>query len=147
LAGDLVTKDIKKALEYLDEASEAGHSLAANELGVIYLNGMLEQKPDGKKALEMFTHSAELGNPEAMKNIAVMYKDGLSRDKEPATALKWYLIAQSFGYKAADINQIIDALKQSVKEAEAKKAEEEATKWAEEVKAELAEKAEDAKKK
>ncbi len=141
IAGDLVKADNAEAMNYLDKASKAGHSMAANEMGVIYLNGMLEQKPDGKKALEMFTRSAELGNMEAMKNIAVMYKDGLSRDKEPASALKWYLIAQDFGYQAADISQIIEALKKSLKEKEIKTAEDDAKKWTEDVKAELAKKA------
>ncbi|UQZ88469.1 hypothetical protein C4J81_04315 [Deltaproteobacteria bacterium Smac51] len=140
LSGSLVKASNKEAISYLNKASEAGHSLAANELGVIYLNGMLDQKPDGKKALDMFVRSADLGNPEAMKNIAVIYKDGLSRDKDPVKALKWYLIAQQFGYQAADIDEIITALKKPMKDEQVKSAESEAAKWVDAFKAKNADK-------
>ncbi len=122
--------DSAKALEYLKQAANEGHALATNELGVIYLQGQLNQKADPAQALALFTKSAEQGNPEAMKNVAVMYKDGLGgRKPDPAQALKWYLIAHQSGYQPQSLAPIIADLKKSLNETQIKQSETDAAQW------------------
>lgn len=122
--------DTAKALVYLQQAADGGHAQAANELGVIYLQGQLDQKADPARALALFTKSAELGNPEAMKNVAVMYKDGLDgHPAAPVQALKWYLIALQSGYQPQGLPPIIADLKKTLSEAQIKQSETEAGQW------------------
>ena len=129
LGGALTPPDSQKAVEYLQIALANGHAVAANELGVIYLQGMLGQPLDNDKAMEMFLKSAELGNTEAMKNIAVMYKNGLGRKQDPAQALEWYLIAQKSGYQAEGLAGLIEEIKAPLKEEEIQAGEVAAEKW------------------
>jgi TPR repeat protein len=113
--GEGVPRDEAKAVEYLAKAADAGHAVAANDLGVIFLHGLLGQKQDGSEALKRFLQAAEQGNLEAVKNIAVIFRDGLGQPANAATALKWFLIAQKGGYPAPDLPEVIASLQRGLK--------------------------------
>lgn len=129
LAGFMGQPDVKKALSQLNKAMANGYSEAANELGVIYLEGRLDQPKDQDKSMELFLKGADLGNATAMKNVAVMYNSGIGRKADQVQALKWYLIAGAAGYKSDGYPQVLDDVKKNLKPEEIKKAEEEAQKW------------------
>jgi len=129
MAGVLVKGDPSKAMEYMHSAANDGHAAAANEMGVIYLQGLLEQPVDTDKALEMFIKSADMGDTEAMKNIAVIYRSGLGRKADAGKALQWYIIAQKAGYQAEGTQILIDDLKKTMKADQIKNSEDEAEKW------------------
>ena len=129
MSGLLGQPDTKKALDHLNKAVNNGYSDAANELGVIYLEGRLDQAVNQDKALELFLKGSDLGNPTAMKNVAVMYRNGIGRKADPGQAFKWYIIAGLAGYQAEGFAQIIEEVKKDLKPEEVKKSEEEAQKW------------------
>ncbi|MBE1236135.1 sel1 repeat family protein [Phaeovibrio sulfidiphilus] len=130
-SGEGVGQSNKRGLEWLSKAADANSADAANTLGVVYSQGLLDQTKDEKKAFSYFTKAADLGHLEAIKNLAVIHKDGLGRKKDPAEALKWYLIAQKGGYQAADLDLILTELRGALKAPEVKKAEEAADRWIE----------------
>jgi len=121
--------DVKKMLDHLNKSMASGYSEAANELGVIYLEGRFGQAMDQDKAMDLFLKGSDLGNPTAMKNVAVMYRNGVGRKVDQVQALKWYIIAGAAGYQHEGFGQVIDGLKKDLKPEEVKKAEEEAEKW------------------
>ncbi len=130
MAGSFVKADTKKALDYMVIAANNGHGAAANELGVVHLQGMLDQPVNIDEALKMFNRSADLGNIEAMKNIAVFYKNGVGgRKPDPAQSLKWYIIAQKAGYQADGLEGLMGEIKKELKPDQIKKSEAEADKW------------------
>ena len=129
MSGFLGQPDINKILDHLNKSVGNGYSDAANELGVIYLEGRFGQPMDQDKAMDFFLKGSELGNPTAMKNVAVMYRNGIGRKVDQPQALKWYLIAGSAGYQHEGFGQVIEDVKKDLKPDELKKTEEEAQKW------------------
>ena len=127
-AGSLVSKDDSKAFSYLTSAANAGHAAAANQMGVILLDGLLGQAKDEKQAFAMFTKAADLGNLEAIKNIAVIYKDGLGQEASLEKALMWYTVVQKGGYQG-DLTPVMESLKSDLDKAQIQKAETEADAW------------------
>lgn len=131
LSGTGVTKNNATGLEWMAKAAAAGNAGAANMLGVVYSQGLLDQKKNDEKAFIHFIQAAELGHLEAIKNLAVIYKEGLGRKKNPVEALKWYLIAQKGGYQAADLDIVVTELKGQVTDAQAIQAQSDADTWIE----------------
>lgn len=129
--GNGVEQSEAGGLFWLTKAGDAGAGDANNTLGVIYLQGLLNQKKDEKKAFEYFKKAADAGNLESIKNLGVLYKDGLGVKQDAGQALKWYLIAQKGGYQAGDMDVILTELKGKLKPAQIKTIETEATKWIE----------------
>lgn len=129
MAGLTGQPDVKKAMEHLNKSMANCYAEAANELGIIYLDGRLDQPKDQDKAMELFLKGADLGNATAMKNVAVMYRNGIGRKADQAQALKWYLIAGAAGYNQDGYEQVIEEARKDLKPEEIKKSEEEAQKW------------------
>lgn len=127
----LAAGDETKGFDQLLRAAELGHPGGNNDLGVIFLQGLLGKKKDEKRAIELFSRSADSGNLEAVKNIAVMYKDGLGQKADPVKAYMWYLIARKGGYPEADVAPVLDTLKSRVTHDQATKAEADADAWIE----------------
>jgi TPR repeat protein len=123
-----LSKDEAKGFALLSKAAETD-AQAANELAIIYLQGLFGQKENPLKARELFAKSAEAGNLEGIKNLAVMFKEGIGQKPEPETALRWYLIAQKGGLAATDLDEVIAGLKKGLKDIQIKKAEREAEQW------------------
>ena len=91
-----------QASAHLEEALKGGLPMAANILGVVYLQGVGNLAPDAQKAWEALARGAELGDPEAMKNLAVMERQGLGGPANPARALELYLAAREAGWQGLD---------------------------------------------
>ena len=129
MAGSFGQPDPQKAMDHLNKSMGNGYSEAANELGVIYLEGRLDQAKDQDKAMEMFLKGADMGNAMAMKNVAVMYRNGIGRKADQAQALKWYLIAGAAGYQHEGFEETVNDVKKDLNQEQIKKSEEEAQKW------------------
>jgi TPR repeat protein len=110
-------------------AAQSNTQAPANELAVIYLQGLFGQKENPLKARELFARSAEAGNLEGIKNFAVLLKDGIGQKPDPEAALRWYLIAQKGGLAAKDLDEVMDGLKKGLNDAQIKKAERDAEQW------------------
>jgi len=125
----LIPPDPGKAVDYLRRAAADGHAEAANELGVIYLQGILDQPRDLDQAFAAFVRSAELGNPEAMKNVAVIFRGGLGRAPDPVQSLRWYLTARAAGYQNPGFEELLAEMGKELQPADLERAEEEAGQW------------------
>ncbi len=109
-----VPKNESWGVELLNRAAASGHMTAANDLGVIYHEGLYGMAKDPDKAFASFMQAANLGNAEAMKNIAVFYRDGIGRPADPKEELKWYVLSRRAGYPAGAVDnaakKIIDTI-------------------------------------
>lgn len=122
LKGDEVKKNPKKAVKWVRKAAEQDHAGAQYQLGVMYRDGVGVQKSESeaikwlrlasswgiakaqrdldallRKQLlaseDEFTANPELSNPDSQYTLGVMYVDGKGVEKDPSTALQWFLKA------------------------------------------------------
>jgi|LSQX01.2.fsa_nt_gb TPR repeat protein len=78
---NLTSEDIKRAIEYLKQASESGNQFAQYSLGKVYLNGNFVEK-DIYKAIELFKLSSEQGN-----EYAQFFLDNMDKFHNPSVPL------------------------------------------------------------
>ncbi|MDR1535493.1 MAG: sel1 repeat family protein [Planctomycetota bacterium] len=117
-------------VELLKRAAQAGHMIAANDLGVIFFAGDFGQAKNADQAFEMFSRAAQLGNAEAMKNLAVFYRDGLGgRSADPVQELKWYLLARRAGFPAGALDKPIEEIRAKVGPEKARAVDAEVESW------------------
>ena len=91
-----VMQDYGKALEYYQQAADAGSIDALGTIGYMYVMGEgVEQ--DYAKALEYYQKAADQGNASALYNLGVMYQDGEGVEQDYAKALEYYQKAADLG--------------------------------------------------
>ena len=129
LSGLGVEKNESWGVELLKRAVDAGHMIAANDLGLVHHAGMYGQRINEELAFDLFTRAAELGNAEAMKNIAVFYRDGIGRTADPREELKWYILSRRAGFPAGAIDEAIRRIGDEIGPEQARQAEAEAETW------------------
>ena len=80
-----VTKDEKKALEYIQKSADQGYDKAQVLLGHLYDEGRIIPQ-DKEKAVELFTAAADKNNVYALLNLGTAYfkGDGVEKDNEKA---------------------------------------------------------------
>jgi len=122
LKGDEVTKNPKNAVSWVRKAAEQDHAGAQYQLGVMYRDGIGVSKSESeaikwlrlasswgiakaqrdldallRKQLlaseDEFTANPELSNPDSQYTLGVMYVDGKGVEKDPTTAVQWFLKA------------------------------------------------------
>jgi TPR repeat protein len=128
-SGTGVDKDEKASIDYMARAAARGHPDAASIMGLVYLNGLRGQQQNADEGMKMLKVAAAAGNPEAMKNMAVVYKDGIGVEASPREALKWYMIAEHFGYPAEALSAVKTELSGKLSEDQRKRAESDADAW------------------
>lgn len=116
----------------LERAQEAGHSGAANDLGLIRFEGLYGQEKDLAEAREMFMSAADLGNAEAMKNLGVLYREGLGMDADPTEAMKWYMLAFEAGFNQQGLLPVLQEFEQEMDKEDIEEARTRARAWVEE---------------
>ncbi|MDR1083963.1 MAG: sel1 repeat family protein [Deltaproteobacteria bacterium] len=121
--------NVKQGLDFLTKAASSGYPPAQNELGIIYILGQWDQNRDERKAFDLFSKGAQQGFSESMKNLGVIFRDGLGRPTNNLQALKWFLLARTYGGSSPQLQMSIDNLSQKLKPAEVTAAEKEATAW------------------
>jgi len=122
LKGDGIEKNPKNAVTWVRKAAEQDHAGAQYQLGVMYRDGVGVSKSESeaikwlrlasswgiakaqkdldallRKQLlaseDEFTANPELSNPDSQYTLGVMYVDGKGVEKDPSTALQWFLKA------------------------------------------------------
>jgi len=92
-------QDVGKALALYQKAADLGFADAINDLGFLYYQGAVGQKPDRKKAVELFLKAADLRHPQAMYNVAALIDDGAVAGKTPDDAGRYLYAALRTGVK------------------------------------------------
>jgi len=102
--GQLVKKDYKRAVYWLNKAAMNGVSNAAYNLAVMYQQG-LGVKKNFEEAMHYYNYAVELGHPEAMYNLGIIYfvgSDGAKRDV--AKGVSYFARAARLGVAEAAYN-------------------------------------------
>lgn len=98
-----VKQNFKRALFWFEQASAAGISNAAYNLGVLYHQG-LGTKPDLAKAIGHYTRAADMGHPEAQYNLGIAYIEGVGVKYDPFKAKGYFEKAAQQGITEASYN-------------------------------------------
>jgi TPR repeat protein len=106
-----VTQDAEKGMRHLNAAADTGLTVALKELGAMYYYGNNNLSKNLTKALEIFGKAAEGGDAESMKNLGAMIISGEGTATDKVEGLKWYLLAQQYGYDMPEMQQTIDKIK------------------------------------
>ena len=102
LNGEGVEKDVKKGIEWLEDAALQGFDIyASHELAVIYEMGNYGVDVDVVAAAKWFRHAAENGHVEAMAEYALCCELGCGVEQSYVEALDWYVKAANAGHAEA----------------------------------------------
>ena len=97
-----VSKDYKKAAEWIRKAAEQGNLAVQTNLGTMYHNGHGVLK-NNKVAVKWFRKAAEQGLAGAQFNLGNMYHNGWRVLKDDKVAVKWYRKGAEQGDVASQI--------------------------------------------
>ncbi len=95
------SEDYQSAFRWYTTAAEKGHSDAAHNLGVYYLNGNDFIKPSNELAFKWFETSANHGNALAQCALGDMYLQGVGCKQDLAFANKCYRASADQGHANA----------------------------------------------
>lgn len=133
LNGNVVEKDVKKAVELFEKAANQNNDIGMLKLATCYKNGIgVEQ--DNARALSLFEKSANKGNTDAMIAVSDMYAEGVGVSKDESKALYWkeklgfmgnidaqkYVLSHStieFTRTNTNFNEILELARKNVKSA------------------------------
>lgn len=96
--GNGVHQSRSKALEYYQQAADAGITGAINALAFIYYSGTHNVSKDYEKAFKLARKAADNGSVNSMALLGVCYDDGMGTSKNKKKALKWYKKAAEGGH-------------------------------------------------
>ncbi|WP_161554641.1 tetratricopeptide repeat protein [Ereboglobus luteus] len=85
-------KNVTRAMLYLDDAAQLGHTAANFRLGKIYADGT-ETPRDYAKALKYYKTAALAGDATAQHNIGAMLSSGRGVKRDYTEGLAWLIIA------------------------------------------------------
>lgn len=89
--GENTSKNVKKAMEYYQQAADAGSTEAMNKLGHIYLAGKHRGgKPEFVFARSWFEKAVTEKDPEGMVNLGKMYEMGQGVTRDYGKAMAYY---------------------------------------------------------
>lgn len=95
-----VQQDFDKAFHYYELAAAQNDSVALNNLGSLYFNG-IGTAVDYRKATELFAQAAQNGSDDAAVNLAFIYLSGDSGRKHAKEAVKLFEKAANNGNNTA----------------------------------------------
>ena len=94
--GDLIARDMEKAIYYLEQAASQHHEYALYRLGRLYLAGEGVEK-NVPAALQMLTESAEKGNQYAQYVLGKLYLIGKEVEQDREKAYEYFRLAAEQG--------------------------------------------------
>jgi TPR repeat protein len=140
-SGVAVSQDNTRGISFLNKSAvnvKGKNSEAANELGMIFLQGQAGQKQNSETALKWLLYAASLGNRNAIMNLAAIYLEGAGEIKVDATqALKWLLVMQESGISHDTLKKQIAELKGKAGAAQSEKMLQEAKTFLENLKSRI----------
>lgn len=87
--GEIVEKDIDKAIDYYTRAGALGSSIALWNLGAMYFSG--EGVPrDKERAVLYYQMAARMGNTKAQVDLGLCYENGEGIPEDIDEAVRWY---------------------------------------------------------
>jgi uncharacterized protein len=96
--GDLIPKDLAKAVPLLREAAENDHAEAAYDLAVCYETGSGVRRSE-KTAARQYLKAALLGDPQSIYHVARCYQHGIGVKRDRPIAALWYDRAEKLGFR------------------------------------------------
>ena len=88
LKGDVVEKDVEKAVKLFEKAANQNSDIGMLKLAACYKNG-IGVLQDNARALSLYEKSANKGNTDAMIAVSDMYAEGVGVPKDESKALYW----------------------------------------------------------
>ncbi|PWL16874.1 hypothetical protein DKP76_15365 [Falsochrobactrum shanghaiense] len=104
-----IPRDDKKAREYLIEAAQKGFDTAQYDLGRWLVEGRGGER-DYEQGFRWMTLAAQRGTVIAQAWLARLYRDGIGTEGDTVKAAAWYILAQRAGYRAPDLDDMMDGL-------------------------------------
>lgn len=95
--GNDMIQSINKAIKIYELASEYGNSMAMNNLGFFFFNGVANVKQDIPKALSYYEKAVVLGNSYAINFMADIYQIGSRVEENVPKAIEFYEKASYLG--------------------------------------------------
>ena len=89
--------DYAKAMEYYQQAADAGNPEGLRGLGALYANGE-GVEPDYDRAIELFQLAAAQGDGKSANYIGVLHQLGLGAEQDLGKAMEYYEKAGDLGY-------------------------------------------------
>lgn len=96
-------KDLNKARQWYEKAAQAGHPVAAVNLGAMYAHGR-GVKQDYGLARKWYTVGAEKNHPVAQCNLGILYAKAQGVKQDCKKAGSWFRKAAKQGYGTAELN-------------------------------------------
>ncbi len=94
LTGDMVRKDVEKALYWYEKAAESGSAVAAESIAAVYEHGIGGVRKSDEKSFFWYGRAAELGSVGALYRCGIM----LLKDKKDKEALSYFEKSASQGH-------------------------------------------------
>ncbi|MBC2886929.1 sel1 repeat family protein [Ochrobactrum sp. CM-21-5] len=104
-----VPRDDAKAREYLLLAARKGYDTAQFDLGRWLVEGRGGER-NYEQGFGWMTLAAQRGTVAAQAWLARLYRDGIGTEGDLVKAAAWYIVAQRAGFRAADLNDMMDGL-------------------------------------
>ena len=98
--GDGVSKNLTKALEYMEKSAKLGSASAMHNCSIMYIEGQ-GTAANEEKAIYWMEKAAQHGDRKAMYNLAWQYFKGAGRDKDDVKGLDWLTKAAEAGNRNA----------------------------------------------
>jgi len=92
-----------QATELIVSAAKAGYAPAQNELGRLYITGLIDHKADAQQSTLWFKRAAEQGNVDGEYNLGFAYQYGRGTPGDDAQAARWYRAAAEQGLAVAQV--------------------------------------------
>ncbi len=106
---DKIARDDKRAREYLILSARKGYDTAQFDLGRWLVEGRGGDR-DYDQGFRWMQLAANRGMVMAQVWLARLYRDGLGTEGDTVKAAAWYIIAQRAGFRAPDLNDLMDGL-------------------------------------
>ncbi|MFC4623667.1 tetratricopeptide repeat protein [Daeguia caeni] len=106
---DKIARDDNRARAYLLQAAIKGYDTAQYDLGEWLVTGRGGER-NYEAGFKWTAAAARRGLVAAQASLARLYRDGLGTEGDLVKAAAWYIVAQRAGYRAPDLNDMMDGL-------------------------------------
>ncbi len=95
-----VTRDANQSLAWYKRGMQAGYSMSANNIGMLFRRGQFGSNGMAQ-AFYYFSYAAERGNDQSQMNLGVLYRDGKGVPQDFTQAMHWFQRAAAQGHADA----------------------------------------------
>lgn len=104
-----IARNDKKAREYLLRAAQKGYDTAQFDLARWLVEGRGGER-NYEQGFGWMSLAAQRGTVAAQTWLARLYRDGIGTEGNTVKAAAWYIIAQRAGFRAPDLDDMMDGL-------------------------------------